>query len=289
MLYRTRVIFEKPDYESLRKAGFTLTDMHFHTRYSDTFTRISSILKKASNLGINVAITDHNSIEGVRRAYNNREKINIIPGIEVSCFEGHHILLYFATFDQLEHFYNHHIKGKLSTDPYSCTYIKTQELLEAIKGYECLSVAAHPYGFGHTGIVHNTKRGLIRESVLHSIDAFEVICGTNLRKANELALELAEAMDKPITGGSDGHSLGQLGNVVVCTKAKTTKGILNEIREKRNLVIGRESKLKFKIMAGSKLTIKHLPYIEHTIAFRYKNIYKKSFKHYSMRLRSKLP
>ena len=55
------------------------------------------------------------------------------------------------------------------------------------------------------------------------------------------------------------------------------------------MVVGHESKLRFKLMAGSKLTIKHLPYIEHTLAFRYKNIYKNNLKHYSEKLREKLP
>ncbi|MBW2988080.1 PHP domain-containing protein, partial [Candidatus Woesearchaeota archaeon] len=131
MNHLTNIMFKTPNFEALKQAGFTLTDMHFHSLYSDTFTRINHILNKASELGINVALTDHNSIEGVRRAYNNRHKVNIIPGIEISCVEGHHILVYFPTLDALEDFYIKHVEGRQNKDPYSSTSIKTEELLDA--------------------------------------------------------------------------------------------------------------------------------------------------------------
>jgi len=282
-------MFKTPNFEALKQAGFTLTDMHFHSLYSDTFTRINHILNKASELGINVALTDHNSIEGVRRAYNNRHKVNIIPGIEISCVEGHHILVYFPTLDALEDFYIKHVEGRQNKDPYSSTSIKTEELLDACESYDCLIVAAHPFSFGYYGIMKNIMRGFISKDVLERIHAIEVICGSNLRRHNRDALELVEQTGKPFTGGSDGHSIGEMGSVVVCTKSNTTRGILEEIKQRKNLVIGRENKLRYKLLSGSKLTCCHLPYLESNLRFRYNNLYKKSLKYYKERLKQKLP
>ncbi len=289
MNHLTNVLFKRPDFSALRKAGFTMTDMHFHCLYSDTYTRVDKIVRRAAFLGINLALTDHNCINGVTEAYNNRLKVNIIPGIEVSCIEGHHILIYFSTYDELYDFYHKHINGRQGRNPYSNTNIKTIELLGACNRYSCLTAAAHPFAPGYYGIEKNVNRGFISHELFNRLDAIEVISGGNLRHFNIKALGLVESEGKSFVGGSDGHSLHQLGDVVICTKAITTLGILSEIRARRNLVIGKESILPLKLLSMSKIASKHFRYLEPTIEAKYSNLYKKSLKYYEGRLREKLP
>ena len=289
MNHLTNVLFKRPDFSSLRKAGFTLTDMHFHCLYSDTYTRIDGILRRAAALGINLALTDHNCINGVAEAYNNRYKVNVIPGIEVSCKEGHHILIYFPTFDELRDFYLQHVEGRQGRNPYSNTSISTIDLLGACNRFSCLTAAAHPFAPGYYGIEKNINRGFISQDLFNRLDAVEAICGANLRRFNLKALELIEADGKPFVGGSDGHSLHQLGDVVICTKASTTPGILSEIRGRRNLVIGKESIMPLRLLSMSKIASKHFRYLEPTLQSKYSNLYKKSLKYYKGRIREKLP
>ena len=80
-----RIIFEKPDLEKLTQKN-TVVDMHFHSVYSDGRNRVDEIVEYAEYLGIGVAITDHNAIQGAVEinAYDN---VMSIPGIEVTSFE----------------------------------------------------------------------------------------------------------------------------------------------------------------------------------------------------------
>ncbi len=284
MNHVTNILIKKPDFNSLRQAGFTLTDMHFHTNHSDSFTTIPQVLKRAAKLKINLAITDHNTISGVKAAYNNRYKVNIIPGIEVSCFEGPHILIYFSTYDELEEFYKRYIEGRQSGDPWSNTYIKTAHLLNLCLHYSCLVIAAHPFAPGYYGIENSIKSGLIHEDIMTKLHGIEAICGTNFAKNNNKAIDLIRKHEFGFTGGSDGHHISQLGDSVIATKSHLTAGILNEIKEKKNLVIGTSSPIKKLIKCGSIIAIKHAPYFRFSARFKYSNFYKKAFIKYRRKL-----
>ena len=63
-----------------------LIDMHMHTNYSDGDLSPNELIEKAikNNIGT-MAITDHNTIEGLRNFDNSyKDKIEIINGIELS-------------------------------------------------------------------------------------------------------------------------------------------------------------------------------------------------------------
>ena len=63
-----------------------LVDMHMHTNYSDGDLSPNELIEKAikNNVGT-MAITDHNTIEGLRNFDNSyKDKIEIINGIELS-------------------------------------------------------------------------------------------------------------------------------------------------------------------------------------------------------------
>ena len=65
-----------------------VADLHIHTTASDGLHTSAEVAKKAVSLGLSaIAITDHDTIDGIRGAMNNPENdqsLEIIPGIELS-------------------------------------------------------------------------------------------------------------------------------------------------------------------------------------------------------------
>src|SRR3569832_654949 len=100
-----RIYFAKPDVATLSKEH-TLVDMHFHSNYSfDCGTPVETIIKRCKELGVSVALTDHNAIGGVLAA----EKIApgvLKPAVEICTAEGTDLIPYFYDVAELEEFYN---------------------------------------------------------------------------------------------------------------------------------------------------------------------------------------
>ncbi len=77
------------------------TDLHIHTTFSDGVLTPTEVLNWASKKNLtDMAITDHDTTEGVEEAIEEGKKlgINVIPGIELSCGDQGqevHILGYF--------------------------------------------------------------------------------------------------------------------------------------------------------------------------------------------------
>ncbi|MEM4267846.1 MAG: PHP domain-containing protein, partial [Candidatus Woesearchaeota archaeon] len=257
---KNRAIFTKPNFELFTKLGLTSIDMHYHTRYSDTLTKVDAILQKAYRMGIGVAITDHNEIRGVLQAYKNRYNVVIVPGIEVSCEDGPHLLIYFYNVSELIQFHDKHIKPNLREDPWSYTKLKVDQLLDISKGYNCITSAAHPYGYrlSDLGLAKCVRKGYVDENCLNRVDALEVISGGTMHKLNLRAVMKAEEMSKPVTGGSDGHTLFELGRVVTSSYADDIETFLKNILIKKNYVIGTETKLIPKIFEAGKMLTKHM-------------------------------
>ncbi|MDU1412490.1 MAG: PHP domain-containing protein [Clostridium sp.] len=76
-------------------------DLHCHTTASDGMLSPSDVVILAKKSGVTyLAITDHDTTEGIEEAYNKAKEINLnlIPGIELSCSynnESIHVLGYF--------------------------------------------------------------------------------------------------------------------------------------------------------------------------------------------------
>jgi predicted metal-dependent phosphoesterase TrpH len=242
MLIQARIDFKKPNIPTLLRKGCTLFDMHFHTKYSDGITKPETIIKKAKKLGVNVAITDHNTIEGALRTYKIRDGIKIIPGIELTTQEGMHILVYFYNINDLVQYYHKHIIENKGKDPLSFLNAGAEQLVEAAKQYNTIISAAHPYAISWTGLCKHITEEKMFKNVLSKIDALEIINGSNTKKANKKALEFVQKNNKGITAGTDGHTAGALGKVLTYTKIpnQNTDEFLNSIKEKTNFIIGKE-------------------------------------------------
>jgi DNA polymerase III alpha subunit len=92
MIDNHRIQFERPNLAELKKEN-TVVDLHFHSYYSDGFNTVETIAKKAHELGIGIAITDHNEIRGAVEI-DGYQDIFSIPGIEMTSREGTHVLIY---------------------------------------------------------------------------------------------------------------------------------------------------------------------------------------------------
>lgn len=161
-------------------------DLHIHTRYSfDATIYPKSIVEQlqANPLIKAAAITDHNTVKGyykVRELASGNKDILIIPGVEISAIEGDIIVLGIA---------------ELPPQPWT-----VKNVVDFAKERGGLVVAAHPYReYGVGDLAKN-----------YNFDAIEVLNGNSTLYLNEMAENLAKAMDLPGVGGSDAHNIDEL-------------------------------------------------------------------------------
>lgn len=189
-------------------------DLHIHTVYSgDAEQTPAQVLEKAIALGLGaVAIADHNSLSGSNEASDLAEGVIILPAMEVTSSAGH-ILAYNIS---------HPIERGLSP----------QRTIEAIRDAGGIAVVPHPYR-----IWSGLGEGVVRDN---DFDAIEAVNGRSLRGANSRASRLAQELNLPITGGSDAHSLDEVGRV--CTLfpdgCETADDLVESILKGRTVVEG---------------------------------------------------
>jgi predicted metal-dependent phosphoesterase TrpH len=265
------VYFGKPEPEVIRKQGLYAVDMHYHTNHSDSPTRVKDALKLAAERTIGLAITDHNTIGGVLEAAEARSKVLLIPGIEISAADGPHILVYFYSVSGMAEYYARFIRDEKRESPYLAIRLTTEEILASLEEVNCVVSAAHPYGY-HL-LVRGVQKGIEAEylpkEVIASCDALEVICGNMTRQLNRKAAELARTADRGITGGTDGHLLADLGEVVTCSGGEDTESFLDAIVRRRNIVIGREKGPLRKGLMGTVVATRYLKYLVPSLQVHY--------------------
>ncbi len=264
-----RVKFKKSDPVDLSKEGFLCFDMHCHTRHSDSYTRVYSILKKARKNSFGVSITDHNCIKGALDAWKGKGKTLVIPGIELGCKEGCHVLIYFYDVSSLKEFHDKHVEGRKKKNPFMTTKIGIEELLEILKNFNCVTSIAHPMAPGPINFYRNLKKGIIDKKVMKSIDCVEVMCGINIRPRNERALVWAEKLKKGFTGGSDCHMLRNCGQVITFSESDDIDSFLKDCVKKQNFIVGSETKLLSKALASTSIVRTHSKYAKHMIKYQF--------------------
>lgn len=165
-------------------------DLHVHTRFSpDGITRPENIVAAAKRAGLSgIAITDHDR----RGAYDRLVRLGlanptgvpvdgflVIPGVEVSCREGH-LLVIGATFDA----------------PAGITAHEAIDKAHALGG---LAIAAHPCDRSRSGM----GLDLLDTLALDGIEGWN--SKTLSKKANLAAIRYAERRNLPVVAGSDAH------------------------------------------------------------------------------------
>jgi predicted metal-dependent phosphoesterase TrpH len=279
MIDNHRIQFERPNLAELKKE-YTVVDLHFHSHYSDGFNSIAAIAAKAHNLGIGIALTDHNEIRGAVEI-DRYQDIFSIPGIEMTSREGTHVLIYFYQIEALETFYSDHVIPYMGHDIMSSTELEMEEVIKRARQFKTVIIFPHPFCGVYTGIQNSYFPPERLERIFSSVDGVEVINAENMNKSNLRSALLGFNLGKGITGGSDGHRVSQMGKVVTyATCKRSRKAFLDAIKKKKTKVVGKEIDLIHKVTSnGVKLrnNIKNYPdLVEKNLKYSYTVINSKS-------------
>jgi len=274
-----KIRFERPELDELT-TQYAVVDLHFHSKYSDGKNTVSAIARKALELGIGIAITDHNEIKGAVEIDKYRGILNI-PGIEVTSREGTHLLIYFYEIKSLKKFYKKDIQPNMGHDIMSSTRLEMEEIIRRARVFETIVVFPHPYSATFTGIQNTYFSEDRLERLFEMVDGIEVINAENLNKWNLRSALLGFNLDKGITGGSDGHRLPQMGRAVCYAPCKKDRrAFLDAIKGGQTRVVGKEIDIIRKVRSnGVKLrtNIKNYPdLVEKNLKYSYSIINSKS-------------
>lgn len=183
-------------------------DLHCHTKEGSLDARLDVVsyalaLKEKGYGGM--LVTDHDSYRGYRH-YVRQAKERKLPaalvdfvvlkGIEYDTRDAGHVLIILPDAVDMPLFEK---KG-----------LKLQVLTQLVHGCGGIIGAAHPYGNGYIAIT-NTRLFRKNPKVLECFDFIEVYNSTLKKDRNDMAYQLAQAYQKPMTSGSDAHSLSRVG------------------------------------------------------------------------------
>jgi predicted metal-dependent phosphoesterase TrpH len=179
-------------------------DFHVHTNSSyDCSYTIDEMVKAAKIAKIDgFALTNHNTINGFKKASEiaKKENIIIIPGIEITSVEGVHLIALF-----------------ISKMPKKR---KILEIISEIKRMDGISILPHPYRTV-SGLFYNLKNKKMINSILKTVDLIEIINHKSLLKKEKNAKDLVNKYRKKIVGGSDAHfpyEIGKCYTEIICSK-----------------------------------------------------------------------
>lgn len=167
-------------------------DLHVHSVYSgDNPTDPEEVVLKAIESGLDgIAFTEHyyyeasESIDLLREKYGSQ--IMLFRGVEFSAAEGH-CLVY-----------------GVNTDRLSMKYAPIEDLIRIVGEHGGVAIPSHPY----RGV--NSVGDMIRK--LDGLCAIEGYNGCNMHSFNQKAVDTAQALNLPFTGGSDAHAAGEIGS-----------------------------------------------------------------------------
>ena len=158
-------------------------DLHVHTSYSkDGESSVEEILRAAETAGLDViAVTDHDTVDGAKKAISLPSSVLVIPGIEVSTRQGHLLVL-----------------GVTEIIPAGLDVVETVNIARRMGA---LLILPHPYHVWRHGVARRKKAGM---SVVDAVESFNsrYIVGS----ANKKAARIARRLGKPCVGGSDAHN-----------------------------------------------------------------------------------
>ena len=249
-----RVRFGRIDRDWVRESGLLCADMHFHTHFSDSYTKVPSAIALAKKRGCGLAITDHNLIGGALEAFESWKPGDpfLIPGIEISSWDGPHILVYFYSLDELKEYWEGNVRPYISKSPWLNMAKGTEWILDSLEDVNCVVSGAHPLGYLGTvkGVQKAANNGTLPKDIGRRFDAYEVICSGMFRGENVKAWKKADEFGIGYTGGSDGHLLSEVGSVITLSDANDLDEFLDNIVKHRNMVMGKEKMIYKKAIMG---------------------------------------
>ena len=241
-----KVVFRAPDIEGLAEADFIGMDLHYHTdRSLDSVARINNVIRRAKKMKIGLAMTDHNQTSGGIDFFKNKQKVPVIPAVELTSKEGTHTLLYFYTAKDCRAWTKKILNPLKKKDPFRLP-ATTEELYESAQDYNAVICAPHPYGPGATG-VHKIR---ITKKMLKMINVVEGLNAYNLHSLNVKAVKWADRIKKPVTAGSDGHVVAELGQALTFCQAHNVHEFLDELKRGHCIAMGKENSIYEKAIIG---------------------------------------
>lgn len=154
------------------------SDLHVHTTFSDGRLTPEEIVAAAKDAGLSyIAITDHDTVEGIRHLYEQglypSKTLHIIPGIEFSCeVDEHDVHILGYDFD----IYNQALEDKVTElsesrwARFSQMVEKLQKLGYAITESDVLQIAGTSRAIGRA----HMARALVKKELVGSVrEAFD--------------------------------------------------------------------------------------------------------------------
>jgi predicted metal-dependent phosphoesterase TrpH len=197
-------------------------DLHVHTNYSkDGESSVEEIIRAAEVAGLDaIAITDHDSVDGAKKALACETSVLVIPGIEVTTKQGHLLVL-----------------GVTEIIPAG---LDVETTVAIARRMGALLILPHPYHVWRHGVARRRKAGM---TVVDAVESFNsrYIVGSANRKAERIAQKLG----KPCVGGSDAHNARFVGFGRTYVDAeKNVPAILDAIRSGNVTCGGKKTPLR---------------------------------------------
>ncbi len=197
-------------------------DLHVHTIYSyDSLMEPDLVVKFAIRTGLSgLAITDHDTVEGVRRLMETGvdNDFIVIPGIEISSDRGHLLLLNidYTSFNIPSHnFY---------------------EIIDYARDIDAIVIIPHPLDIFRR--FKNLNEGIKYVEAIEVANSSDIFLKKNFRKLINLAARHGLAY----TAGSDAHIYEAIGtsHIIVNEEVECVDELIKLIRMKRvNIHLGR--------------------------------------------------
>ncbi len=198
--------FFKPfiNIENLETSGFYF-DLHLHTVASDSTIRPLELAFFLQNKNYLVSVTDHNCIDGIQKLMDYN--IKVVPGIEIGCFDGMELLVYFENLEKCTEFFNKYILPYRHPKRMSRTTKSIWFYFEALKDYNVYTCIPHISGFAQKNFIKNKPEIF---EIIKKVDALEINNYSLSRKKNNVAKNLKLIYHLEGTYGSDAHSIKEV-------------------------------------------------------------------------------
>ena len=189
-------------------------DLHVHSKYSrDSLLHPRKIVKAAISKGLNcIAVTDHDTVRGgvelLREAKEFKDFI-AIPGVELKTDIGDVTILFIEEEIKLRRF---------------------NEVMDYVKSIDAITVLPHPY-----------RKHRMIEDAARAVHAIEVLNARTDRRANLKARLLALKLGKPMTAGSDAHTLFEIGKAKTLINGSTIEDVRKALVKGETKIEGSES------------------------------------------------
>ncbi len=208
-------------------------DLHIHSFYSyDAIAKPESILAAAADRNINIiAITDHDTTAGWKdfNELSKKYPVEIVFGQEIKIYD------------------NNKLVGEVV-----CTFLKDkikghdlQDVISQVKEQDGLVSIAHP--FSERRVEFNAFAEITNWTDI----AIEILNGRSYNnRDNEMAANLAQRLNTPITAGSDAHTPFEVGSCYLEFMGKTPQDLKEAILHHDVVTNGKPSKMFYSLISG---------------------------------------